>query len=422
MKKNTYWYKVDNAGKIFPAVSNESRSSVFRLTFYLTENIEPELLSQAVNDVLPRFEPFAVTLKKGLFWYYLSRNTQPFEVKPEPEIMCKYVPWVRNHGYLMNVYYYRNKIVLETFHSLSDGTGAMEFLKSITYRYLILKGYPVEHENLILSQVPNSKQEALDMFCHSYNDAPKKKLKEEPAYHLAGEKFANAFSMCVRIKAPTSQLLNLSRLHSVTLGEYVTALCAYSIYQTDIACRRSKKPIKMFVPVNLRRFFPSTTIRNFSLYIKGTYSTQTSWTFEDMLKSTKEQFVKQLNQEDLNQRINSNVGIESNLLVRLLPLGLKNFAFKLGYHFLAEDISTYSISNLGNVKLPESMQPYVSQVEFSIGGTNMAIASYQGKTCISMNTRQKDLAMIQFFIKTLVSEGIDVTIDTNYREEYDEIL
>lgn len=228
--------------------------------------------------------------------------------------------------------------------------------------------------------------------------------------------------MCVRLKAPTEQLLTLARSNEVTLGEYVTALAAYSIFQTDTECKKSKKPIKMFIPVNLRRFFPSKTIRNFSLYIKATFNTQKEWTFEDILKETKQQFHSQLNQEDLNRRINSNVGIEHNLLVRLLPLGLKNFAFQLGYHFLAEDISTYSISNLGNVKLPSSMQQYVSQVEFSIGGTNMAIASYQGNTCLSMNTRLKDLSMIQFFTHTLVSEGIDVTIDTNYQEGYDEIL
>ena len=111
MKKNTYWYKVDNAGKIFPAVSSEFRSSVFRLTFYLNEIIDPKLLSQAVNEILPRFEPFAVELKKGFFWYYLNRNHKPFIVKEEPAIMCKYVPWAQNNGYLLNVYYYKNKIV-----------------------------------------------------------------------------------------------------------------------------------------------------------------------------------------------------------------------------------------------------------------------------------------------------------------------
>lgn len=422
MKKKAYWYKVDNAGKIFPAVSNESRSSVFRLTFYLNEAVEAELLQRAVNDILPRFEPFAVELKKGLFWYYLSKNTRPFLVKEEPAIMCKYVPWIHNNGYLLNVYYFQNKIVLETFHSLTDGTGAMEFLKSITYRYLTLKGYPVEHDNLILSQVPNSQQESLDMFCQASNQDKKMKLQEEPAYHMKGECFADDFSMCVRLKAPTEQLLALSRAHGVTLGEYVSALAAYSIYEQSLACRSGKKPIKMFIPVNLRRFFPSHTIRNFSLYIKATFAMGRTWTFDEMLQETKEQFAAQLNQKELNQRINANVGIEQNLLVRLLPLGLKDLAFKLGYHFLAEDISTYSISNLGNVVLPDSMKPYVSQVEFSIGGTNMAIASYNGFTCISMNTKQKDLGMIQYFAKTLADSGIEVSIDTNYKEGYDEIL
>lgn len=422
MKKNTYWYKVDNAGKIFPAVSNESRSSVFRLTFYLKEEIDPSALSQAVQEVLPRFESFAVELKKGFFWYYLSRNNKPFVVKEEPEQMCKYVPFAKNNGYLLNVYYYKNKIILETFHTLSDGTGAMELLKSITYRYLLLKGANIDHEGLILSQVPNSKHEALDMFCHSYNDMPKKKLNEEPAYHLTGEKFPYGYSVCVTVKTETEALLSVARKYGATIGEYVTARMAYAIYQTDVVCQRSKKPMKMFIPVNLRRFFPSSTIRNFSLYIKAGYSSLQTWTFEEMLAATKVQFRSQLDRDDLHQRINSNVGIEHNLFIRLLPLSVKNLAFKLGYYFLAEDISTYSISNLGNVQLPKSMEDYVHGIEFSIGGTNMGICSYGGNTCLSLNTQIKDFSVIHAFIQLLTQEELELRIDTNYREGYDEIL
>ncbi|HCZ24597.1 MAG TPA: alcohol acetyltransferase, partial [Acholeplasmataceae bacterium] len=56
MKKQKYWYKLDNAGKIFPAVSQDERSNVFRLSFYLDETIDSTLLEEAVNKVLPRFE------------------------------------------------------------------------------------------------------------------------------------------------------------------------------------------------------------------------------------------------------------------------------------------------------------------------------------------------------------------------------
>lgn len=422
MHRNAYWYKVDNAGKIFPAVSKESRSSVFRLSFYIDQEVDPVLLNQAVSDVLLRFETFAVTLKRGLFWYYLSHNNKPFQVKKEPSVMCKFVPWSQNNGYLFNVYYYQNKIVLEIFHSLSDGTGGMEFLKSITYRYLELRGEKLNHNQMILSQVPNSTQESVDMFKYTSDKENKKNLKEEPAYHIKGELFPHGYSLCVRAKASTDELLAVAHKYHVTLGQFIAAAMTYSIYCSDNMIHKSRKPIKMFVPVNLRKYFPSKTIRNFSLYIKTTFSTKQTLTFEDIIQGTKEQFEAQLNKKDLHQRINANVAIEDNIAVRLLPLPIKDFAFRLGYYFLAEDISTYSISNLGNVKLPTDMEQFVNQIEFSIGGTNMGVASYQGKTCFSMNSRYKDLSVIQSFIQLLTSEGVTVSIDTNYREGYDEIL
>jgi len=422
VKRSIYWYPVDNAGKIFPAVSKDSRSSVFRLSFYLTETIDPVLLEQAVNDMLPRFEPFAVELKSGLFWYYLSVNKKKAVVKKEDPIVSKFIPWAKNNGYLFQVFYYENKITLETFHSLSDGTGAMEFLKSITYRYLTLLGYSLEHERKILGCVPSQNSESLDMFTHSYDNSKKKNIKEEPAYHLSGEKFKDHFTLCVRVGLKTDELLALARKHGVTIGEYVTALLAYSIYTEDAASRLTKKPIKIFVPVNLRRFFPSNTIRNFSLYIKATYHGRESFTFERMLQVTKEQFQTQLKKEDLHERINSNVGIEKNPFIRILPLSVKNLAFRLGYYYFAENISTCAISNLGPITLPDSMKPWIQDAEFLIGGNCLGIVSLNGCTNIMMNTEFKNLNIIQCFIRTLVSEGLSVTIDTNYKEGLDEIL
>ena len=422
MKRNNYWYPVDNAGKIFPAVSKDSRSSVFRLSFYLKDVILPERLEQAVNDVLPRFETFAVEMKSGLFWNYLSKNHNRATVRMEDPQICKFVPATLNHGYLFTVYYYNNKITLETFHALSDGTGAMEFLKSITYRYYQLGGLKLDHEGIIKATLPFNVDETADMFCDTYDKSKKKALKEEPAYHIQGEKFADHYSMLVRAKIPTEQLLALARSKKATIGEYVTALMAYSIYLKQPACRKTKKPIKMFVPVNLRKFFISPTLRNFSLYIKATFAGSRSWDFDQMLEATKSQFKEQLNKEDLHGRINSNVSIEKNLAIKILPLFIKNLAFQLSYYYLAENINTYAISNLGNIQLPKQMEELIQDIEFSIGGTSMAIATIHGYTNLSFNTEFKDLSMIEAFLSHCTKAGLNIQIDTNYREGFDEIL
>ena len=298
----------------------------------------------------------------------------------------------------------------------------MEFLKSITFRYLTLLGHTLDHEGKILSCVPSESSESLDMFTHSYDHSKKKNMKEEPAYHLSGEKFKDHFNLCIRAQVKTEELLALTRKHGATVGEYVTALLAYSIYSEDVSSRLSKKPIKIFVPVNLRRFFPSKTIRNFSLYIKATYHGREAYTFDRMLEVTKEQFHTQLKKEDLHGRINSNVGIEKNPFIRILPLFIKDFAFRLGYYYFAENINTCAISNLGPITLPTSMQPFIQDAEFFIGGNCLGIVSINGNTNIMLNTEFKNLNIIQYFIQALAKEGLSVTIDTNYKEGLDEIL
>lgn len=77
MKKNPqgkWWRRLDNTGKIFPLIANENLSNVFRITATLKEEVRPELLQRALEDVLPHFEGFQVKLKRGFFWYYFESN------------------------------------------------------------------------------------------------------------------------------------------------------------------------------------------------------------------------------------------------------------------------------------------------------------------------------------------------------------
>jgi NRPS condensation-like uncharacterized protein len=426
MKKNQYWYKIDNAGKIFPAISKDSRSNVFRQSFYLYESVDKDLLELAINKILPRFEAFAVQMKNGLFWNYLSENHRHFKVELETSILCKHFKPYKNNGYLFKVFYFDNKITLETFHAISDGAGALAFLKSILHEYFKFKGYKLDPEDKILSEKPYSKRESEDMFVKLYDPLKRKNLREETAYHFHGEQFSNNWSLLVKVKLDTKTFIKLIKTkYQATITQYICALLAYSIYKESPDFTTGKKPIKLFVPVNLRPYFDSITLRNFSLFIKSTYSSQKKdWTFDEMLKLTKFHFEQQLDKHKLHQRISSNVGFEKNILLRILPLFIKNIAFRIGYNMLGESINTTSLSNLGIVDIPSGYKPYVKDFDFVNGtrGLSVAIASIHDHINIIMNTSLKDLSIISHLTSMLVEEGLEVIIDTNYREGYDEIL
>ncbi len=73
VRNDNKWYKLDNAAKIYPAISSPSKSSVFRVAVLLKSDVDPAILQEALSVTLPRFPTLAVKMKKGLFWYFLNR-------------------------------------------------------------------------------------------------------------------------------------------------------------------------------------------------------------------------------------------------------------------------------------------------------------------------------------------------------------
>ena len=112
---------------------------MFRITATLKEEVRPELLQRALEDVLPHFEGFQVKLKRGFFWYYFESNKRTPLIERESGYPCRYIDPKSNQLYLFRVSYYGARINLEVFHAVTDGMGAVNFLKELTAGYLELK-------------------------------------------------------------------------------------------------------------------------------------------------------------------------------------------------------------------------------------------------------------------------------------------
>lgn len=419
MGQRNHWLKIDNAGKIFPAVSNESRSSTFRLSFDLYEDVDPVVLEKVVNYLLPRFDTFNVKLKNGLFWNYLAANNAYFKVEKENKIIGQY-RLKSPSQYCFRVLYYQKRITLETFHTLSDGTGAMEFLKSIVFEYLKEKGIELDNESKIISEMVVNQYEQVDGFTYNYDKNNKLNLNEDNAYQLKGELYPDYYNLFVKATFSKDDFLAICRNRKVTATQYMVALLIYSIYLNQPQCRKSKKPIKIFVPVNLRKFFEVNTLRNFSLYIKVSIDAYNrKLAFDDILDSTVKQFKEQLNKDHLAKRINANVYFEKNIFIRLIPSFLKDIAFKVAYYFLGNRVSTSYVSNLGMVDLPSQMYKYINNVDFVNAGENLylTMVTLQDKMNVIFSSRLTDKSSIYTIIKALQKENLNITIQTNYGDE-----
>ena len=137
-QKKAHWRKLDNAAKLYSAASNKKDTRVFRFYCELKEQVQSELLQEALDQTLETFPTFLMVLRKGLFWHYLEPcNLRPV-VKEDYKEPCSRL-YIRDiKTLLFEVTYYQKRINFEVFHVLTDGTGATEFLKELVKNYLYL--------------------------------------------------------------------------------------------------------------------------------------------------------------------------------------------------------------------------------------------------------------------------------------------
>lgn len=419
-RNDNNWYKLDNAAKIYPAISGPSRGSVFRVAVQLKCEVNPLILQEALAITLPRFPTLAVKMKKGLFWYYFETNPDIPEVTAEKAPPCHAIETDETNGFLFRVSYYKKRISLEMFHALTDGTGAFTFLKSLTSQYLTLSGFGLFSDGSILDcEVHPSVGEIEDSFEKYYDPRIKSKWNEEKAYHVCGTRMAPESIGIVHGVIPLKSFISLVKENNVTVTEYITALIIYSIYYTQLKGRVSHAPVKISVPVNLRNFFPSQTLRNFSSYVNiGLSFTDKEYTFEQILNIISDKMKNEVQPEKLIEKISANVKAEKNIFMRLAPLVLKNVVLKTAFNAFGENLFTCTLSNLGVISIPDTMEEYIDRFEVILGPPvvnmiNCTVCSFRNDMIVTFTKVMYETDIERFFFRFLSEKGLKITIETN---------
>lgn len=124
----------------------------------------------------------------------------------------------------------------------------------------------------------------------------------------------------------------------------------------------------MLIPVNLRSLFPSRTLRNFALYTTPEMDPRLGrYAFPEICRIVKHKMGMEIDPKYMSTLIAANVSSERILAVKLMPLFVKNLVMKAVFRAVGERKSCLSLSNLGAVRLPEAMVPYVERLDFILG-------------------------------------------------------
>ena len=413
------WYPLDNAAQIFPMISKKGDTNAFRLSAVLYEDVDPVVLKAALKETLVRFPMFSVRLKKGVFWYYFEQNDKDVIVREEDPYFCESNDYDVQNDYLFNLAYYGKRISIEIFHGLSDGNGGIEFFKAILFHYIELKGFNIENKGEILTEeVETLIDEAQDSFKYNYKNKTNKIGKEENAFKIEGEVHKHSWIDCIHTIMDFNSLRKVSDQYSCTISQFFSSVLLYNIYYTYYINEKANKPIKLFIPVDARKYFGSKTLRNFVLFIRTNSKFNGTISFEDVVKHVKETFVNELSRERMLSRIKTNIRLEKNVFVRFMILPIKTFIVRLCYKLIGTDVNTISFSNLGNVAMPEEMKKHVDRFEFANGASkdskiSATLISYNGKTVLTFSSVLVERRLQAAVIKMLQEMGIKLVVSTN---------
>ncbi len=417
------WFRLDTAGLIFPAIARRDWCNVFRFSATLKEDVDPAVLQAAVNDLQPRFPSFYVTLHRGFFWNYLQKKSGPVTVREDFAYPLTFMGRKELHTSCLRVFFYRNRIAAEFFHSLTDGTGGSIYVRNLVARYLERKhGISVPADGDVIKDLsePPRKEELEDSF---FPHAARAAMKEDddPSMHLTGTKEAGGFRHLITGVIDTDRLLDAAHQYHVSVTAFLAAVMAESVIglQADTKPFRRWRPVRISIPVDLRRLFGSKTLRNFALVVNpGVDPRFGDYTFEELCRTMSHQIASLATRQNMAAMIAANVKPQQVLPLRLAPLPIKMFAMELVYRRRGEIGGSLNVSNLGNLFLPEVMKPYVERLEFIIGPqrsypNNCSVASCGGVTCINMIRGIRESGLERRFFSRLVELGVPVSIESN---------
>ena len=413
------WEKLDTSAIMYPIITGEAMSNVYRVSVTLKEEVVQELLQKALDIVLPKFPGFNTRLRQGMHWFYLEENGKPAPlVKKEDDYPCQYIEASKNRSYLFRVTYFRSRINLEVFHVLADGSGAMSFLKELTYQYLRLAHPELgqKYKNDLSSGITVS---AKDRFQEFYDKKPLRPYRFQRAFLIPGAALPAERVGIIHGFMKVDQVLDLAHKYQSTINELIVSVLVYSILQEYEKNITPERPIVICIPVNLRPVFGVDTTKNFFVNINAVFRKENAkeLSFEEVTKQIRESIRSQTTREELQQRLSTNVSTEKNLLSRMVPMLFKNPVLK-SIHRLSQKSITSTVTNLGIQTVAEPYREYVDFVNVILAQAKgqplkVSVSSYGDRLAVNITSVLRSTRIPRRIFRFLSEEGLEVSIASN---------
>lgn len=419
------WYRLDNSAIVYQMVITPYTQSIYRIGAKLDGDVDEAALRKAVNTALVRYPFFKSELKRGFFRPYLDENKASPVVEQDDGVLLKIFNFRHNHYFLFRTTYYGKRIFIDFFHGLCDGSGALNFFKTVLYYYYKEKNIPFPSDNILTLDVPVSDGESEDAFDKYFTKIKLfrgiKSMAGGNAFGICGKQFRNPGFGLIQATVSTQKLLEASRAHSCSVTVFVTALILLAVAESKVTAPL-KNSLIAFIPVNLRKRFPSGTLGNFTVFAKCIIPKETPFELDALVFEVKKSLTEQLSPDELQLKLSFTSLLAKMPLFRYMPLFLKSYISRIGRSLGTKPKQTFIISNLGKVELGENAR--IDHFLFNLNcgkktPDNIGIITYKDKTVISFTRKIISTDIERLFCSKLEKMCGNVEVISNFREECD---
>lgn len=416
-----FWFTLDNAAKIYPAITTKEVTSVFRLTAVLKQPVNIRALQKAVLYTEKTYPYFLVRLRKGFFWYYLEEFPQHIPIETDKGILCKKFSW---DGLLIRILVRDHHISTEFSHILADGSGAMEFFKTllISYSGSYDSAIPSNYE---INKLPGpvSAEEYEDAYKRYFQAEIPPILKRTKAYHLPYSLKSSPRFTRLNTIVRLDQIKHIAREKGVSVTVYLVAVYLHTLQQIAESDNKhcifkKNRILRVQVPVNLRNIFPSKTKRNFSLFVMPEIDLRLGhYSFDEIIQSVHHQTKLEIDAKLINKNISRNVGGEKKFYVRGIPLFLKSLILRMKYYSLGSSQYSGVLTNLGKIELPDETRKRVDYLIMTppppnkMLKMNCGVVGFDNKLLLSFGSITQSKVFENRFLRFLRTHHIEINIE-----------
>ena len=411
------WMKTDTASIMFSCLSSKTWGRTFRLAAVFKDiDIDEKLLKKAAEDIMPRFPSMHTRIRKGFFWNYQECTDALPEIRPEHSKVLMPITMRDDNRPDFRIVYHKRRVAIECAHFLADGKGATDYFSALLARYYELYKDPDSKYNFTAPTAGELSNAYAEYYIKG-GETPDP--KEPEAYHIKAD-IEKGFLQLIFAMFTVDDIKKLSKEKGLSITEYLAA--ALILGTLNHAKEPINEPIVIAVPVNLRRFFPSETARNFSVQTKVFFYPEgrTDWSFDEICQKVAGQVKSNTEPSELQKQLNKFGNLANNPVLKIVPNFIKQPVIRSSQKKTHAGFTTI-LTNIGSADFDKELSEKIERFEGINGDTSgyglvstCSVSSNNGLISMCFSVCSHDTSWPMECVRVLTSQGLNIRIESTH--------